>query len=126
MTNALIAFASYFATAAVLLAAFVWIYVRVTPYNEFELIAQNNIAAATSLSGAVLGFTFPLLSTIFYTQSLLEMVLWACLTCVVQLVVFMILRRQAMKIQEGHVASALMLATFSIAAGLINAMCISH
>lgn len=126
MLNALIAFASYFLTAGVLLGLFVWIYTRITPYREFDLISNNNLAAAISLSGAVLGFTFPLLSSIYYTQSLLEMSLWACVTCIVQLAVFVILRKQAMQIQNGHTAPALMLATFSVAAGLINALCISH
>ncbi len=124
--NAFLAFASYLATAIALLAAFVLIYVRVTPYREFELIAQNNLAAAITLSGAVLGFTFPLLSSIYYTQSLLEMAMWAVITCLVQLAVFLALRRQAPRIEAGHTAPALLLATFSVSAGLLNAVCISH
>lgn len=124
--HAFLAFLSYFATAIALLAAFIFLYVKFTPYNEFTLIAQNNQAAAISLGGAALGFTFPLLSSIYYTQGLLEMVQWAAITCVVQFLVFSVLRRQAKHIEAGHTAPAILLASLSICVGLINALCISH
>lgn len=126
MTSAIVAFLSYWVTAAALLAVFLLIYVWVTPYREFKLIHEGNTAAAVTLGGATLGFTFPLMAAIYYTKSLLEMVVWAGVTCVVQLVVFLLLRRQARQIEAGNVASAIMVASFSIAAGLLNAVCISH
>jgi putative membrane protein len=124
--DALIAFGSYFLTALALLAAFIALYVQVTPYREFALIRENNTAAALALSGAVLGFTFPLLASIYYTQSLAEMALWAGITCLVQLTVFLVMRHQAPRIAAGDTAPAILLATLSVAVGLINALCISH
>lgn len=50
--QALLALLQYFVAALLLLAAFLAVYVRVTPYNVFELIGQNNAAAAISLAGA--------------------------------------------------------------------------
>ncbi|HEX8988691.1 MAG TPA: DUF350 domain-containing protein [Rhodocyclaceae bacterium] len=126
MINGILAFAAYLATAVALLVAFVWIYVRFTPYREFELIAHDNNAVAVTLAGAVLGFTFPMVSSIYYTQSLPEMIVWAALTGLVQLAVFVALRRQARRIEEGHLASGIMVATFSVAVGLLNAVSISH
>ena len=126
MLAAIIAFLTYFLAATGLLALFVLIYVRITPYNDFDLISHDNSAAAVALAGAVFGFTLPLVACIYYTQSLLEMVLWSAITCAIQLVVFTMLRRQARRIEEGHVSSAIMVATFSIAAGLLSAVCISH
>ena len=125
MTDAILAFLSHFVTAVVLLLVFVSIYVRVTPYRDFELIAHDNNAVALTLAGAVLGFTFPLVAAIYYTKSLPEMIVWAAITCVVQLVVFVALRRQARRIEEGHLSSAIMVASFSVAIGLLNAVCIS-
>jgi putative membrane protein len=116
----------YLSSASVLLALFVAIYVRATPYKEFALIHQNNNAAAISLGGAVLGFTMPLVASIYYTHSVLEMALWATITCATQLVLFVILRRQAPHIEAGHTAPAIMLATFSIAVGALNAVSISY
>lgn len=126
MTNAILAFLSYFVTASVLLGIFVLVYVWVTPYREFQLIRDGNSAAAITLAGAVLGFTFPLMASVYYTQSLREMVAWAGVTCVVQLLVFVGVRRRAHQIEEGNVASAITIASFSLAAGLLNAVCISH
>lgn len=126
MINAILAFVSYLATAVILLAIFVLIYVWVTPYREFKLIHEGNTAAAVTLAGAVLGFTFPLVASIYYTQSLLEMVAWAGITCAVQLLVFIGLRGQAKMIEDGRVAPAILVATFSVTIGLLNAVCISH
>jgi putative membrane protein len=111
--------------AVVLLIVFVVIYVRATPYKDFVLIAHDNSAVAIALAGAVLGFTLPLVAAIYYTRSLPEMLKWAAITCAVQLLVLLVLRKQAPRIEEGHVSSAIMLATFSIAIGLLNAASIS-
>ena len=119
-------FLIYLSSASILLAVFVAIYVHVTPYKEFKLIAQNNNAAAISLGGAVMGFTMPLVASIYYTHSVVEMALWATITCVVQLLVFVVLRRRVPGIEAGHTAPAVMLATFSVASGALNAVSISY
>jgi putative membrane protein len=54
------------------------------------------------------------------------MCLWAGITCLVQLLVLLALRKQARRIEEGHLASAVMVATVSLAVGLLNAASISH
>jgi putative membrane protein len=126
MLNAIGAFLAYLSVASALLAAFIFIYARATPYQEFKLIAHDNVAVAITFAGAVLGFTAPLVAAIFYTGSLLEMCLWAAITCVVQLLVLLALRRQARRVEEGHVASAVMVASVSLAVGLLNAVSISH
>jgi putative membrane protein len=126
MIQAVLAFASYLGTAIVLLALFAFIYEKVTPYREFHLINDNNCAAAITLSGAMLGFTFPMMSSIFYTQSLLEMVVWSGITGAVQILVFTVLRGWAKDIEQGKAAPAIFVAAASIAVGLLNAVCISH
>jgi len=73
----------------------------------------------------VLGFCAPLVASIYYTESIVEMCLWAGITCLVQLIVLLVLRKQA-RTEEGHVASAVMVATVSLAVGLLNAASISH
>ncbi|MGO9931712.1 MAG: DUF350 domain-containing protein [Steroidobacteraceae bacterium] len=125
MLNAIVSFIEYLGTSVALLALFVYIYARATPYKEFSLIAHDNIAVAVTFVGAVLGFTMPMLAAIYYTHSLLEMIVWAAITCLVQLGVLVALRSQAKRIEEGHVSSAMMVATFSIAIGLLNAVSIS-
>ncbi|MBS0393880.1 MAG: DUF350 domain-containing protein [Proteobacteria bacterium] len=119
-------FLIYLATSVALLGAFVFIYAKATPYEDFALIAHDNVAVAITFAGAVLGFTVPLVASIFFTQSVAEMCLWAGITCLVQLAVLLVLRKQAHRIEEGHVGSAVMVATISLAVGLLNAVSISH
>ena len=126
MFAALSAFLTYLGVSAALLAAFIFIYARATPYKEFTLIAHDNTAVAITFAGAVLGFTAPLVASIYYTQSVGEMCLWAGITCIVQLLVLLALRRQARRIEEGHTASAVVVATVSFAVGVLNAVSISH
>jgi putative membrane protein len=126
MLNAITAFLAYLAVSAVLLTAFIFIYAKATPYQEFKLIEHDNVAVAITFAGAVLGFTAPLVASIYYTASLGEMCLWAAITCLVQLLVLIALRKQARRVEEGHVASAIVVATISLAIGLLNAASISH
>ena len=123
------AFVAYLATALALMGAFVFIYEKVTPYREFQEIKNGNIAAAIALTGAILGFTFPLISTIFFTHSLLEMAYWSVITGAVQLILFIVMHRFngcGNCIAEQKVAPAILLAGTSIAVGMLNAICISY
>jgi putative membrane protein len=126
MFAAITAFLTYLGASATLLAGFIYIYAKATPYKEFRLIEHDNAAVAITFAGAVLGFTAPLVASIYYTQSIGEMCIWAGITCLVQLVVLVALRKQARRIEEGHLASAVMVATVSLAVGLLNAASISH
>ena len=123
--QAFLAFLQYFVAALLLLGAFLAVYVRVTPYNEFELIKQDNAAAAISLAGACIGFALPMAAAIYFTHDLLEMVKWAAITGAAQIAVFTLLRRFAPAIEQGHTAPAIFLCAMSVATGVLNAVCIS-
>ena len=118
-------FLIYFAVALLLLVAFTFIYVKVTPYNEIALIREGNTAAAISLSGALLGFALPLASTVANAVNLLDLALFAALATVVQLIVFvfarMLMPGLTESIEGGNVAKATFLAAVSISVGLLNA-----
>jgi len=118
-------FHRYIVTALLLLGAFLAVYVRVTPYNEFELIGQNNAAAAISLAGACIGFALPMAAAIYFTHDLLEMVKWAAITGAAQIAVFTLLRRFAPAIEQGHTSPAIFMCAMSVATGVLNAVCIS-
>jgi putative membrane protein len=124
-----LSFIVYLFTAIVLLAAFMFVYSFTTPYNEFRAVRDNNVAAAVAFSGAILGFIFPLMAAIFYTHSILEMAKWAAITGVVQMVLFQVLHKIngcGHCIRERKVAPAILLASMSVAVGMLNAMCISY
>ena len=118
-------FLIYFGVALLLLFAFTFIYIKVTPYKELVLIRAGNKAAAISLSGAMLGFALPLASTVANAVNLLDLVLFAVLATVVQLVAFVFVRmlmpNLTADIERGEVAGATFLAAVSISVGMLNA-----
>jgi len=69
-------FLLYFATSVALLVLFVAIYMRVMPHRELALIREGNVAAALSLSGALIGFVLPLASAVAHSVNPVDMVVW--------------------------------------------------
>jgi putative membrane protein len=118
-------FLIYFGIALALLVAFTFVYIKVTPYKELVLIRAGNKAAAISLSGAMLGFAMPLASTVVNAVNLVDLLLFAVLATVVQLVTFVFVRmlmpNLTRDIEAGETAGATFLAAVSIAVGLLNA-----
>ena len=123
-------FLLYFVLALALLATFLAIYVRVTPYQEIALIREGNIAASVSLSGAVIGLVLPLASAIAHSVSPLDMVTWGVIALVLQLVVYAVTSRLVPHFREaieaGRAAPAMLLAALSVSVGILNAASMSY
>lgn len=123
------AFLAYFAGALALTAAFLAVYLQVTPWPEFRLIGQGNTAAAISLAGAVIGFVMPLASVIAHSAGWLDMIVWGIVALIVQCLVTLVARvvvpGLALAMETGKVPMAVALATASLAVGLLNAACIT-
>jgi putative membrane protein len=102
----------------------------VTPYPEFRLIKEGKIAPAISFTGAMLGFVAPVASAITHSVALIDMLIWACVALVVQIDVFLVLRLTfpdlCREIAADHIAGAILLGGLSLAAGLLNAACMSY
>lgn len=113
--------------ALVLLALFLFLYVKITPYHEIQLIREGNTAAAISLSGATLGFAIPLAQSAAQSGNLLDMLMWSGIAMVVQLLVYatvrMIIPGISRDIPAGKVAQGTFLGALSLATGLLNAAC---
>ncbi|RYZ83478.1 MAG: DUF350 domain-containing protein [Moraxellaceae bacterium] len=123
-------FSMYFVLSVVLLLLFVRIYVRITPHNEFELIAANNSAAAVAFGGALIGFALPLSSAISHSLSLVDCALWSAIALIVQISTFYVIRLMVKQISEritrGEMATGILVAASSITVGLINAACMTY
>ncbi|MBK7014113.1 MAG: DUF350 domain-containing protein [Sulfuritalea sp.] len=123
-------FLAYLGAAAVLLAAFVAIYLFVTPYDEIKLIRENNLAAAVSLSGAVLGFAMPIANVIAHSDTLLDLAVWGAIAGLVQLAAWGVARVALPTLKEdiaaNRVAPAVFVAALSLTVGLINAACMTY
>jgi putative membrane protein len=123
-------FLIYLGIAAVLLAVFIAIYLRITPYREIKLIREGNTAAAFSLSGTVIGMVLPLASALEFSVGLIDLAVWATIALVVQILVFVIARvalpNIVQDIPDGKQASGIFLGSISIAAGLLNAAAMTY
>jgi putative membrane protein len=123
-------FLLYLAIASVLLAVFVSIYVRITPYREIALIRENNMAAAFSISGALIGMVIPLANAVEYSVNPVDMAIWGFIALAIQLIVFVIARialpNIVVDIPAGKQAAGFFLGAISIAAGLLNAACMTY
>lgn len=115
-------FALYLGLSLVMLGIFVRLYIWTTPYHEPAEIAQGKLAHAIALSGAMLGFTFPLLVASYTRSGVLGFIAWGALACCVQLLLFRFLYwLMPSSIESNNTASATCYATASICVGLINA-----
>lgn len=128
--HGIISFASYFVAGAALTCLFSFVYAMITPYRELELIRNGNMAAAYSMSGAILGFVIPLASAIIHSVNLEDMLLWSLVAFIVQVSTFMLVKMINKKLEEGinnnvH-SNGLFLGMISIIAGILNAACMSY
>ena len=123
-------FLLYFATAVALLVLFVAVYMRVMPHRELALIREGNVAAALSLSGALIGFVLPLASAVAHSVNPVDMVVWGVVALLVQLAVYAAVVRLVPHFREaivaGRVAPAALLAALAVSVGILNAACLTY
>jgi len=126
---AVLGFVLYILGAAVLFALFQFIYTRVTPHKEFELIRSGNVAAAIALGGAIIGFAIPASNVIAYSVSILDFVVWAVIAAFVQLLAFLVtslvLKGASERIKKGEIAAGIYIAAVAISVGMLNAACMT-
>nr|ADI23474.1 predicted membrane protein [uncultured nuHF1 cluster bacterium HF0770_35I22] len=107
----------------------VYIYIRITPYDDISLIREGNNAAAISLAGAVLGLALPLGFAMASSISVWEILFWGSVTLLIQLVAYkitdLILRDISQRIRMGEIGAALLLVSFKLALAIMNAAAVA-
>ena len=123
------AFLSYFLAGGVATVVYMYVYTLVTPHNEVELIKDQNQAAALAFAGSLIGFVLPITALIESAIDLVDFGLWAVVAIVVQIAAFFVVKlffpRISERIEAGEVPAGTWLAGASIAAGMLNAACLS-
>ena len=71
------AFLVYFCTAIIAVVAYLFVYTRVTPHDEFQLIRDNDPAAAIALGLSLLGFVLPVVSAIAHSANIVDCLIWS-------------------------------------------------
>ena len=124
-------FLTHFIAGLALLAGAIFLYMRITPHAELALIRRGNAAAATALSGAVLGFAIPIAASVAHSANLLDAAVWSVVALIAQLLAFFAATKLVGKgwraaIEErGEMAPAVLKASLALAVGLINAACLA-
>lgn len=123
-------FALYFGGALVALLLFKVIYTFFTPYDEWALVKEKNMAAAAALAGATIGFSIALASAISQSISLLDCAVWAVVALIAQLLAYLIVRlfmpKITARIQAGETPAGVVLGAVSIAIGILNAASMTY
>ena len=125
-------FALYFGLSIVFLFIFKLVYALVTPHDEWKLVKEEkNVAAAIVFGGAIIGFAIALGSAASNSVAVVDFAIWALVAVIAQSLAFAILRfsfmpKIAERINNNEVSAGVMLASMSIAVGLLNAACMTY
>jgi len=122
-------FGMYFGSSLLMLIAALFVYIKITPYNELTLIRAGNTSASVSLSGTILGMVIPMASVIAHSVGFLDMLMWCAISLVVQLLMWELVNWIFGNLQkkisvDNCTASAIMLAVTSVAVGILQAACV--
>lgn len=131
MTGSIVNFALYFVTCLVFWAAAMRVYVAITPYREFAMVAEGNKAAAYSLSGTALGLALPLASLAVHAASLADLAAWALVGLITQLAFWWVLARFVFRdlngaLQADRQSVGMVLGALSAIVGLLDAACLTY
>jgi len=106
-----------------------FIYVKLTPHKELELVQNGNMAAAVSFSALVISLALPLAACLVNKFSLIDVALWGTLSLFLQLFLFRltdaIFKGMPQRIIDDEVPAAIVLAAFKLAGSIILAFAIS-
>ncbi|KFC84330.1 DUF350 domain-containing protein [Buttiauxella agrestis] len=127
--TSLLAFSTYFFIGLAMICCFMFIYTRITPYNEWQLIKENNVAAALAFSGTFIGYVIPLSSAAINSVSIPDYLAWGLIALVVQLVIYLAVRIYMPKLSEyitnHNNAAGMFMGAASLAGGIFNAACMT-
>jgi putative membrane protein len=114
-----------FAVTLALLGLGVAIYTAVTPFREFHLVREGNVAAGIALAGTLVSLAIPLAATLASSLVTLDILLWGLVALVLQLLAFLLAARLVPglrgMIEADNSAAACVLVGVQLAVALLNA-----
>ena len=120
---------THFATALLMLGLAVYIYEKITPYRELELVREGNVAASISLSGAVLGLAIPLAVVLSGSINIWDIIIWGVVILIIQIAAFflanVVIDDLKGRIERDEIGAAILLFSGKISIALLNAAAIS-
>ena len=123
------AFLVYFATGVLLIIAYLFVYTKITPHDEFDCIRRNVPGAAVSLGLSMVGFALPVASAMGHAANVVDCLIWGVIALAVQIAVYYLARipipNLSQRITDGEWAPAIWLGLASVTGGLISAASMS-
>ena len=112
-----------------MLAMGVFFYIKITPYDEINLVRAGNSAAAASLAGAIIGLAVPLAFSMASSVTIWEILIWGPVTLFLQLIALrltdLMLKDLPKRITDGELGAALLLISIKLAVAAINAAAVT-
>ena len=112
-----------------MLAMGVFFYIKITPYDEIDLVRAGNSAAAISLAGAIIGLAIPLAFSMASSVTIWEILVWGPVTLFLQLIALrltdLMLKDLPKRITDGEMGAALLLISIKLAVAAINAAAVT-
>ena len=129
LVNGLPFLISHFVTSVFVLLIGVIIYLFITPMKEIALIRQKNTAAAISFSGALIGLSLPLASSLSVSVTIYEIIVWGFVAIIIQLFCFkavdILINDLPKRIENGEISTSILLFSIKICVALLNSAAIS-
>ena len=129
LVNGLPFLISHFVTSVFVLLIGVIMYLFITPMKEIALIRQKNTAAAISFSGALIGLSLPLASSLSVSVSIYEIIVWGLLAIIIQVFCFkavdILINDLPKRIENGEISASILLFSIKISVALLNSAAIS-
>lgn len=115
--------------AAIYLFA-IFVYIKLTPHKEIELIQSGNIAAAIHLSSLIISMSLPVAACLINKFSLFDVGIWTAFALLLQLFLFritdyIIFRGMPERIERDEIGPTIVLAAFKLAGSIILAFSIA-
>ena len=123
--TALPVFVSHLLLALAIFTAGLGFYSLITPVHEFRLVRAGNAAAGIALAGVTVGLGIAVAAAMAASFTLFDIAIWGTIAVIVQiaafLVVELVLKRMAARVENGEIAAASFLAAVQVSVGAINA-----
>ncbi len=128
LANGLPLLITYLLVITVIYVIGIFIYVKLTPHKELELIQNGNMAAAVSFSALIISLALPLAACLIHKIALIDVAVWGTVSLFLQLFLFRvtdaIFRGMPERISNDEVPAAMVLASFKLAGSLTLAIAI--
>ena len=121
----------YFLVLGVVSIVCMWIFEKITPYNDFELIRNGNSAVAIQFAGKILGITYIMSTAVDTNNSLLGAAIWGIIGFILMIIGYFIFEMATPKlevrkeIEKGKVSVGIIAAAISLAIAFIISGAIS-